>query len=115
MSLEWLLFAAVQRGAVADVQSILDTGQADVNARDDGDWTPLMRAVANDDPQTVAVLLARGADPFYADRSGLMAWGLANPEVKAVLLPAMTVRDARDGKGLERLDPRHPAPWPSRG
>lgn len=109
MSLEWLLFAAIQRGAVGDVKSILDTEQANVNARDESGWTPLTRAAANDDAETVAVLLAARADPYLAARSGLTAWGLAGENTRAVLLAAMTVRDDRDARGVLRLDPRHPA------
>lgn len=85
MSLEWLLFAAIQRGALGDVESIIATGQAEINARDEGGWTPLMRATAGDQLEIMRFSLENGADPTMRDRKGVTALKLAGPEAKAVL------------------------------
>jgi ankyrin repeat protein len=85
MSLELLLFAAIQRGASADVESIIDTDKVSINARDAGGWTPLMRATAGDHLDIIRFLLAKGADPTLRDKKGLTALSLASPQAKAVL------------------------------
>jgi ankyrin repeat protein len=45
------------------LELLLEFGAA-ADQRGLNDWTPLHYAVARDDPQTVALLLARGADPL---------------------------------------------------
>ena len=85
MSLELLLFAAIQRGASADVESIVDTDKVNINARDAGGWTPLMRATAGGHLDIMRCLLANGADPTLRDKKGLTARSLASPQAKAVL------------------------------
>ena len=82
--LDWLLFAAIQRGALADVEGILATDKVNINARDDGGWTPLMRATALDDLEILRLLLKNGADPTIKAEDGVTALGLASPQAKAV-------------------------------
>jgi hypothetical protein len=89
MSLNMQLFAAVRRGATGDVKSILDTGWADVNARDEGGWTPLMRAAADNNSEIVVLLLRYGADPRVKDAKGLTVRSLAGPDVRGILLPLL--------------------------
>ncbi|MDO9066565.1 MAG: ankyrin repeat domain-containing protein [Chloroflexota bacterium] len=89
MSMNMLLFAAIRRGALGDVESILDTDKADVNARDEGGWTPLMRAAADNNVDIVRLLLRYGADPRIKDAKGLTVASLAGPEVKGILNPLM--------------------------
>ena len=85
MSLELLLFAAIQRGASADVESIVGTDKVNINARDAGGWTPLMRAAAGGHLDIMRFLLSNGADPTLRDKRGITARSLASPQAKAVL------------------------------
>ena len=79
------LFAAIQRGAVGDVESLLATDKVNVNATDDFGWTPLMMAVAKNELEIIRMLLAAGADRAARDRKGLTAVSFASPEAKALL------------------------------
>lgn len=56
---------------------------APVNERDENGQTPLIRAVINDDPGLVQVLLEQGADLFIKDRLAMSALDYAqdNPEI----------------------------------
>ena len=57
---------------------------ADPAARSKGDWTPLHRAATRGTPETVAALLAAGANPKTWDAGGRLPADLAedNPAVR---------------------------------
>lgn len=95
MSLNMQLFAAIRRGATGDVQSILDTGWADVNTRDEGGWTPLMRAAADNSAEIVQLLLRYGADPRMKDAKELSVRTLAGPDVRGILVPLLAAEKSR--------------------
>ena len=62
--------AAPIYGSTAVVKALLAAG-AEVNARDDGDWTPLHCAARwSRNPEILEVLLAAGADPDAKNRDG---------------------------------------------
>jgi hypothetical protein len=70
---------------------LLDKG-ADVNARHGNGFTPLMAAVQNKQPETVRLLLSKGADPKIKANAGQTALSLsakaANADITAVLKEA---------------------------
>jgi ankyrin repeat protein len=57
-----LLVIAARNRQVVMLKLLLDYG-ADVNATDDGRFTPLCEAQSNDDTASIQLLLARGTDP----------------------------------------------------
>jgi ankyrin repeat protein len=85
------LHSAVAGGHGAVAEMLIEAG-ADVGSVQDGGYTPLMGAAQNGLAATVALLLARGADPKAYDQDILTAADLADraghPEVAA------TIRDA---------------------
>ena len=83
--MDWMLFAAIQHGSPADVESILATDKVSINARDEGGWTPLMRAVASGNIEIVRALLDNGADPAVRDKRGVTALSVAGPAAQAIL------------------------------
>ena len=85
MSLHEMLMAAVRRGSLADVRSIVETDRVDVNAVDRWGLTPLMQAVSQEGLEMVELLLSMGADPRLRTAEGITAIGLASPVVRKVL------------------------------
>ena len=85
------LHSAVAGGHAAIAELLVDAG-ADVNAAQDGGSTPLMGAAQNGLSDTVALLLAHGADPRAYDQDILTAADLADraghPEVAATIRTA---------------------------
>ncbi len=76
----WLnygLFVAIDRDRLQDVVGLLDKG-ADVDFKTTGDWTMLMRAIANDCQVGIPeALIERGADVNARDNIGRTALMLA--------------------------------------
>ncbi|MDQ3170198.1 MAG: ankyrin repeat domain-containing protein [Acidobacteriota bacterium] len=70
------LHAAVSSNQLQAAEWLLDAG-ADVNARQQMDYTPLMGAAANARAELLDLLLARGADPSLATTDGKTAADLA--------------------------------------
>jgi adenosylhomocysteine nucleosidase len=70
------LHAATATRQDAIVELLLAAG-ADVNARQQGGWTPLMAAAQNGDAETVDCLVAAGADPWLVNDAGESAADLA--------------------------------------
>jgi ankyrin repeat protein len=61
-----LLAASLKYGSSAVVAQLLEHG-AKVNVADPDGWTPLIRAAASSDVESMRLLLAHGADPNAAD------------------------------------------------
>jgi ankyrin repeat protein len=79
------LFAALQRGAVGDVERLLKSGTSPNVV--DAEGTPaLMAATLFASADTVDLLLKHGADPNRADASGATALMWAVPDVEKVRL-----------------------------
>nr|MDQ3070580.1 ankyrin repeat domain-containing protein [Acidobacteriota bacterium] len=70
------LHAAVAADETRIARVLLDAG-ADVNARQQMDYTPLMGAAANARGDLLDLLLARGADPSLTTTAGKTAADLA--------------------------------------
>ena len=70
------LHAAVSSNQLQAAEWLLDAG-ADVNARQQMDYTPLMGAAANARAELLDLLLARGADPARSTTEGKTAADLA--------------------------------------
>jgi len=94
MSVELLQAAAA--GDLAQVKALLNAG-ADVNAKDELGWTPLMKACFNDDvdhgfPEVAQTLIDAGADIeaqiVYGTRALMLAAGRGEAGVVDVLLKA---------------------------
>ena len=83
--LDWMLFAAIQRGDLAGVESIIETDKVNLNARDDWGWTPLMQATYYNHIEIIRLLLNNGADPAVMDEKGTTVLSIAGPEAKAVI------------------------------
>ena len=64
---------------------------AELDTRENGQWTPLIAAAANGHPKICAMLLALGADPSLKTKKGKTALDLARwynkPECAALLQP----------------------------
>ncbi|EKD82433.1 MAG: hypothetical protein ACD_39C01300G0006, partial [uncultured bacterium] len=82
---DWALFAAINQGAIADVESLLATDKVNINARDAGGWTPLMRASSKNLIDIMNLLLKGGADPDLKDNDGVSAMSVAGPDARLVL------------------------------
>lgn len=57
-------------GLVEDVRRLLAEGTPDLEATDEGGWTPLMHAVEGGHDEIVALLLGAGADPERRNAAG---------------------------------------------
>ena len=79
------LFAAIQRGAVGDVERLLRTG-TNPNVVDADGIPALMTATVFADAEMVDVLLKHGADPNRAGPAGATALLWAVPDVEKVRL-----------------------------
>ena len=98
------LFAAIRRGAAADVGRLIARG-ASPDARD-GQGTPaLMAAALFADAGMVELLLKRGADPNRADESGATAlmWSVPDRAKVQRLLDRGAAVDARSETGRTAL------------
>ena len=71
------LFSIVITGTPKEIQSALVNG-ADINARDEDGWTPLMlAALASENPEVITVLLEAGADAGLETIEGKTAFDYA--------------------------------------
>ena len=85
-------FQLVSKGTPQQVQAAIRKG-ADVNARGDDDWTPLMEAAwYNLNPEVISTLLRGGADARAQTKDGytalMYAAGRQSPTVITMLLKA---------------------------
>lgn len=96
------------RGRAAEMaELLLAGGKADVNARDNGGKTPLLRAVIADNMGVVKVLCDHGADVNAKDGNGftpLHEAACGNKEVVEVLLAYGADPNAKDEIGVTPLD-----------
>ncbi len=70
------------------IQSLIESG-ANVNAKSNGGWTPLMQAAYNNsNPEVVKALINAGADINAKDKNGIEAVAYAqhneNPEIRGL-------------------------------
>jgi ankyrin repeat protein len=75
------------------------------NSYDDKGWTPLTSAAMKRNPQAVADLLRRGADPNFPSQGGLtpLVVGASNPAIVRALLRAGADPNAHSAGGLTAL------------
>lgn len=73
LGLEPALFAAAEKGHGRVLELLIAAG-ADVNAVDGEGRTPLMKATASDQAETLSILIKAGAKPETADRHGMFAY-----------------------------------------
>ena len=96
------LIDAVKAKDEARVRSLLDDG-ADVNERDDAQWTPLHWAVQKDTAAISDLLLSRGADIEAKDEDGTTPLHIAAFNASVAPLALLLRRDAsvnaRDNNG----------------
>uniref|UniRef100_A0A3Q2XYX0 Uncharacterized protein n=1 Tax=Hippocampus comes TaxID=109280 RepID=A0A3Q2XYX0_HIPCM len=62
------LHHAAKQGNLEIVNTLLETGQVDVNAQDSGGWTPIIWAAEHKHVEVIKVLLNRGADVTINDK-----------------------------------------------
>jgi ankyrin repeat protein len=98
------LFAAIRRGAAADVERLVARG-ASPNARDAEGIPALMAAALFADADIMELLLKRGADPNLADESGATAlmWSVPDRDKVQRLLDRGAAVDARSETGRTAL------------
>ena len=84
------LAVACLKGSYEAAEALCAHG-AELDTRDNSQWTPLMFAAANGHPKICAMLLALGADPSLKDEDGETALDFAReqnkPECVALLQP----------------------------
>ena len=80
--------SAVDAGDIAAVRRLLDSGQP-VDARDPDGRTALMHAVLRSDTRMVSLLVARGANPRAADKSGRTPLDYASEANASAVLEAL--------------------------
>lgn len=97
---------AVDSGDVTGVDALIARG-ADVNARTDDGWTPLMLATIKGHTEVVCRLLARGADANAKNKKGwtalMFAVSMGDIDTLRVLLDGRAEIDARDNDGKTAL------------
>ena len=102
-------FRLMVTGTAEEVQSAIRRG-ADVNARDENGFTPLIgAAMHNPNPEVIELLLDAGADVNARDERGytpliVAAMHNPNPEMIAVLLDAGADGRAKDREGQTAFD-----------
>lgn len=100
------LHRAVDEGDFAAVKSLIDAG-ADVNARSNDEWTPLMLATIKGHTQMVEALLGNGADSNARNRKGwtalMFAVSMSDADTMRILLGAGANINARDKEGKTAL------------
>ncbi len=82
------IISAVEAGDIAAVRRLLDSGQP-VDARDPDGRTALTHAVLRSDTRMVSVLIARGANPRAADKSGRTPLDYASEANSSAVLEAL--------------------------
>ena len=96
-------------GTVQEVRMAI-LGGANVNAREELGWTPLMfAAFDNADPEIISVLFRNGADMNAKSASGITALMAAarfnaNPEIITILLKNGADAQVKDDKGRKAID-----------
>ncbi|XP_056371637.1 histone-lysine N-methyltransferase EHMT2-like [Oenanthe melanoleuca] len=64
------LHHAAKNGNLEMVELLLSTGQVDVNAQDNGGWTPIIWAAEHKHIEVIRRLLTRGADVTLTNNPG---------------------------------------------
>ncbi|MFM1652048.1 ankyrin repeat domain-containing protein [Brevibacillus sp. B_LB10_24] len=80
------LHAAVAGKSPYKLAELLLASGAEVNAKQQGGYTPLHEAVINEDRQTAGLLMGHGADPRLANDKGETALTIAESKGNAALL-----------------------------
>lgn len=100
------LHRAVDEGDFAAVRSLIEMG-ADVNARSNDEWTPLMLATIKGHTEMVEALLKNGADSNARNRKGwtalMFAVSMSDADTIRILLRAGANINARDKEGKTAL------------
>lgn len=100
------LHRAVDEGDFAAVRSLIEAG-ADVNARSNDEWTPLMLATIKGHTEMVEALLKSGADTNARNRKGwtslMFAVSMSDADTTRILLSAGANINARDKEGKTAL------------
>jgi excisionase family DNA binding protein len=100
------LHRAVDEDDFAALKSLIDGG-ADVNARSNDEWTPLMLATIKGSMQMVEALLRSGADSNARNRKGwtalMFAVSMSDADTMRILLGAGANINARDKEGKTAL------------
>jgi ankyrin repeat protein len=91
------LITAAGKGDNAKINELLGGG-ANVNAQNDAGGTALMEAVYNNHPETVKLLLEKGADPDLRKKDGATALGFAQKYP-----PIMEILKAKGAKVVSNL------------
>ena len=97
---------AVDQGDVRHVNALISSG-ADVNARTEDGWTPLMMATIKGYTEVVRALLIKGADVDARNKKGwtalMFAVSMGDLDTMRVLLDGNAEIDARDNDGKTAL------------
>jgi excisionase family DNA binding protein len=97
---------AVDQGDVRHVNALISSG-ADVNARTEDGWSPLMMATIKGYAEVVRALLIKGADPDARNKKGwtalMFAVSMGDLDTMRVLLDGNAEIDARDNDGRTAL------------
>ncbi|XP_078608742.1 transient receptor potential cation channel subfamily A member 1-like [Branchiostoma floridae x Branchiostoma japonicum] len=90
------LHTAVNSGDVDHVRTLLNEPGVDVNARGDGNSTPLHLAVINNDISVVKLLLERDADIYAEDADHVSPWRLAQAAQCSLQILQVILKAAAD-------------------
>jgi ankyrin repeat protein len=89
------LISAIRQGQKEATEFLLKNG-ADVNVKDEGSATPLMRAVVHGDRRMVTMLIAHGADVDAKDIDGMTPLGFAHERAMKELAELLSAKGAKD-------------------
>jgi len=99
--------SAIMEGDLAGLTALLDKKEADLGAKDENGWTPLMLSVNYGKPEIVKLLIDRGSDPNTTDNDGTSALTRAvlncNLDIMKILLDRGATTNSADNLGWTPL------------